>query len=451
LLVLAVAATSVATACGSESDTAATTAAATEAPAASETAPAASGDATATGSDAGTAAPSDSGPVTHWQHHSDARAELVKGFIKSYGEAGGAKVSFESIPYSDYFTRLGAALEAGTGPCVFQLPANILAEFQKRGELAPVPDDVMTTAEIEETFTPASTKLLNVEGRYYGLPTDVQTMLLFYNDDLFKAAGLDPTKDFTSWEEFRQAAIKLTKKDGDKLSQAGLDIAGSPYQWYYSAPTLAYEDGLVNDDTLQVNYASEPAYEVWDRITSLVTKDKVDDPEFLAEQSKFPAGLAGMVLKEYTFKGVYDLSAPDLNISVHMPPPVADDQAAPVVSTSWSYVVGSDCKNQAGGWNWIEYLTSEDAQRTWISKGGELPSRTALLDDASLAEDPSVAVGFKSLAEAVPYDSIGWDDAFEVQQEIWDKIVVKGTDVKTAVDAGAAAENKLYATKGVTK
>ena len=441
LFALMVTTAGVGAACGGSGSTSNATSAA---------APAATGT-TATTSGAGSAAPVDSGPITHWQHHSDARAALVKDFVKSYRQAGGAEVKFESIPYSDYFTRLGAALEAGTGPCVFQLPANILAEFQARGELAPVPDDVMTTAQIESTFTPASIKLLKIDGRYQGLPTDVQTFLLFYNDDLFKEAGLDPSKDFATWEEFRQAAIKLTKRKGDSLSQAGLDIAGSPYQWYYSAPTLAYPDGLVNDETHKVNYASAPGYQVWDRITSLVTKDKVDSPKFLAEQSKFPAGVAGMVLKEYTFKGVYALSAPDLHISVHLPPPVADKQYQPVASTSWSYVVGSDCKNQRGAWNWVQYLTSEAAQRTWIAKGGELPSRKSLLGDPSLASDPAVAVGFKSLADAVPYDSIGWDDAFAIQQAIWDTVVVKGGNVQSAVDTGAAAEDKLYARKGVLK
>ncbi len=58
-----------------------------------------------------------------------------------------------------------------------------------------------------------------------------------------------------------------------------------------------------------------------------------------------------------------------------------------------------------------------------------MPSRTALLSDASLASDPSVAVGFKSLADAMPYDSAGWDDVFSVQQKIWDSIVLDGKDV----------------------
>lgn len=393
--------------------------------------------------------PIDNGAVSHWQHQSDARAAIVEGFISSYGDEGGGDIEFESIPYSDYFVRLGAALEAGSGPCVMQIPANIMAEFQARGQLAPIPPDVMSAADMESTFTSASIELLDVDGQYYGVPTDVQTLLLFYNDDLFEAAGLDPTKDFETWEEFREAAVALTKVEDGSMVQAGVDMTSSPYQWYYSSPTLAFEDGLVNDETLQVNYASDPGYLVWERLTGLVTEDGVDSPEFLSEQSKFGSGLAGMALREYTFNGVYQLTAPDVNFSVHMPPPVADEQFAPVVSTSWAYAVSADCENQEGAWNWIQYLTSEDAQRTWIAEGGELPSRVAILDDASLTEDPAVAVGFAALAEAVPYDSIGWDDAFAIQQEIWDQIVVGGAEVQAAVDAGAAAENELYASKGV--
>lgn len=389
-------------------------------------------------------------PITHWQHQSDARAALVQGFITSYKELTGVENSFESIPYGDYFTKLGAALEANNGPCVFQLPANILNEYQARDELAPVPADVMSTADIESTFSPASIRLLKFGDQYYGLPTDVQTMLLFYNDDLFTAAGLDPTKDFATWEEFRQAAIKLTKAEGGTMTQAGLDIAASPYQWYYSAPTLAYEDGLVADDTLAINYASDPGYQVWERLTSLVTKDKVDSPEFLADQPKFASGLAGMTLREYTFSGVFKTTAPDVKYSVHLPPPVSDKQFAQAATTSWSYAVGSDCKDQPSAWAWVTYLTSEAAQRLWIAGGGELPSRTSLLNDASLASDPSVAVGFKSLTDAMPYDSAGWDDVFSVQQKIWDSIVLDGKDVKASVDEGAQGEAALYKQKGVT-
>lgn len=384
--------------------------------------------------------------ISHWQHQSDARAKIVQDFVDGYGDA---TIDFQSIPYESYFQKLGAALEAGNGPCVFQLPANIIGEFYDRGELAPVPESVMSTADIESAFTPASIGLLKIEGEYYALPTDVQTMMLFYNDELFEEAGLDPSKDFETWDELVDAAEKMTKTSGDKMTQAGFDLSASPYQLFYSAPTLAYPEGLVNDETGDVEYDSDPGYQAWERITSLITDAGVDDPEFLAEQSKFGLGKAGMTFKEFTFTGVYDLTAPDVDFSVHVAPPVTDDAAAPVASTSWSYAVSADCEDKDAAWKWVAYLTSEDAQKKWIEGGGELPSRTALLDDDSLQEDPNIAAGFAALAQAVPYDSRGWDDAYAVQQEIWDEIVLNGTDVQTAVDKGAEDERALYRGKGL--
>lgn len=392
-----------------------------------------------------------SGPVTitHWQHKSDAREALLKGFISDYHTSSGNTIDFQSIPYDSYFQKLGAALEAGNGPCVFQLPANIVQEYEGRSQLAPVPADVLSTAQIEDAFTPASIHLLKKENSYYGLPTDLQTFLLYYNDDLFKAAGLDPTKDFKSWSELEQAAIKLTKTNGSQMVQAGLDISRSPYQWYYSAPTLAFPDGQVNDKTLTVNYNSAAGQQVWQRITDLVTKDHVAAASFLTGQNPFELGKAGMVLSEYTFTGVFKLAAPDVHFSVHIAPPVADTVYAPVASTSWSYVVNKDCASPAQAWDWVKYLTSSDSEIKWAAGGGELPSRKALVNDANLRKNPNVAIGLDSLAKAVPYDSMGWDDVFAIQQEIWDEITLGKADVKTAVAKGAAAEGALYKKKGL--
>jgi multiple sugar transport system substrate-binding protein len=278
----------------------------------------------------------------------------------------------------------------------------------------------------------------------------VQAMLLFYNNALFEEAGLDPTVDFATWDEFREAAVALTKRDGDNLTQVGVDITSSPYQWYYSAPTLAFADGQVNDETGLVNDASDPGYDVWTKLTDLVTVDGVESPDFLADQSKFGAGLAAMTLREFTFSGVYALSAPDVDFSVHIPPPVSDETYGGVATTSWAYVVSADCADQDAAWAWISYLTSEDAGRIWTTEGGELPARQALLDDPTLAaDDPDLAVGIAALADAMAYDSRGWDDVWGIQQGIWDEIVLNGTDVETAVDQGAEAERELYRSKGL--
>ncbi|GGL98214.1 sugar ABC transporter substrate-binding protein [Nakamurella endophytica] len=387
--------------------------------------------------------------ITHWQHQSDAREKLLNGFKDDFHTKTGNTIDFQSIPYDSYFQKLGAALEAGNGPCVFQLPANIVGEYQARGDLAPVPESVLSAADIAKDFIPASTALLKIGGEYYGLPTDFQTFLLFYNDDLFREAGLDPTKDFATWDEFRQAAVKLTKTNGDQLVQAGIDIAASPYQWYYSAPTLAFPNGLVDKATGTVTYDNATGDQVWKRMTDLITQDHVDSAKFLTGQSKFALGKAGMILREYTFTGVYKISAPDVKYSVHIAPPVADKTYAPVASTSWSYVVSKKCATPEQAWQWVSFLTSEDSERTWAAGGGELPSRVSLAQDPTLRKDPNVVVGLDSMSKAMPYNSLGWDDVFAIQQQIWDEITLGGVDVRTAVDKGAKGEDALYKKKGL--
>ena len=387
--------------------------------------------------------------IVHWQHHSDARAAVVKDLVKDFQESqSGVSVEFESIPYSSYFEKIGPSLEAGRGPCVFQLPSNIVYEFYTRGQLAPVPQNVMSGPEIESTFVNWATSLLKIKGEYYGLPTDVQTFLLFYNDALFEEAGLDPSKDFETWGEFRDAAKALTKVEDGVMAQAGVDITGSPYQWYWGLPMQVFTEGLVDPEALQVTYDSSPGYAMWKSITDLVLADEVDSREFLSEQDKFAVGKAGMTLREYTFTGVFKITAPEVKFSVHpAPPPDGAEDPNAVGGTAWSYVVSSECENPKEAWEWVQFITSEEAQRKWVSEGGELPSRASLVEDESLRSDPNAAMGLDSLQHAKAFDSFGWDDVFAIHQQIWDSIVLDGASVTSAVDKGAADEEALYKKK----
>jgi multiple sugar transport system substrate-binding protein len=391
-------------------------------------------------------------PVTivHWQHHSDSRAAILESLISDFRASNpNINVKFESIPYGAYWEKLAPSLEAGSGPDVFQLPGNIVFEFVERGQLTPVPEVVMSASEVEDSFEGWTVQLLRTNNQYYGLPTDVQTFLLFYNDDLFEEAGLDPSKDFETWEEFRQAAIQLTKYEGDTMVQAGLDITASPYQWYWSIPLQVFDEGIVDSDSLQVAYNSQPGYEMWKFLTDLVLVDKVDSPEFLAEQNKFLVGRAGTNLHEYFFAGSLKISAPDLNFSLHFPP-MPPDRPKRIGGTHWAYVVSSQTNHPEAAWEWVKFITSEPAQRKWVAEGGEIPSRKGLLDDPAMKSDPIVAVGVESMKYAVPFDSYGWDDVWYVHQAIWDEVVLEGKDVETAVDSAAQKEENLYKTKGLT-
>lgn len=391
-------------------------------------------------------------PVTIvlWQHHTDPFQTITNDLIQEFQAANpGIKIKFESLPYGAYWEKLAPSLEAGSGPDVFKLPANQLFEFYQRGQLTAVPQSVMSTEDIEGAFVDWTIALLKQDSVYYGLPTDVQPFLLFYNDDLFKEAGLDPTKDFETWEDFREAAKKLTKFDGDIMMQAGVDITGSPYQWYWSMPVQLFDAGVVDDQTLKVTYNSAPGYEMWTFLTGLVVKDKVDSPEFLAEQGKFLLGKAAMRMGEYVFSGEINAAAPDLKYSVHFPPHPAGKPLI-IAGTNWAYVVSAQSKHPEAAWKWAQFLTSPDAEKKWLAGGGGVPAHKSLLEDASLRTNPVVIVGLDAMKYAKPFDSYGWDDVWYIHQAVWDDVVLNGLDVKASVDKAAAAEEKLYADKKLT-
>lgn len=385
--------------------------------------------------------------IVHWQHHYAAREAVVKDLIKEFeADHPDITIDFQSIPYGDYFQKIGPSLEAGTGPDVFQIPGPQVYEFFSRGQLAPVPADIYTSEQIENDFVPWTIQLLKQDGNYVGLPTDVQLFLLFYNDALFKEAGLDPSKGFSSWDELETAAEALTKKTNKSLTQAGIDLTYSPYQWYWNYLTTLHDEGSVDDATLEVTYDDDAGIAFWTWFTGLITKDGIDDNEFLAGQDKFAVGMAAMDLHEYTYAGNLAQLNPDLEYSVHLPPP-APGRPEGTAGTHWAYVVSSHSTQAAAAWEWVKFLTSEHAQREWVADGGELPSRLALYDDPDLRSDPNTALALDAMATAMPYDPIGWDDVYAIQQNIWENIVLKGQDVKEAVDAGAAAENALYQDK----
>src|SRR4051812_21243279 len=93
-------------------------------------------------------------------------------------------------------------------------------------------------------------------GKTWGVPFQRSTVVMYYNKDLFKEAGLDPNKPPTNWAELKEAATKLTKKDASgKVTQWGVQIpsSGFPY-WLFQTLTTPNDTLLANDAGTQVKF-----------------------------------------------------------------------------------------------------------------------------------------------------------------------------------------------------
>ncbi|AYO29718.1 ABC transporter substrate-binding protein [Biomaibacter acetigenes] len=381
--------------------------------------------------------------IRHWQHHHEARTPVVKELAEEFDKNHpGIKVEVEAIPYDSYFDKLTTSLSSKTAADVFQISALQAQEMIQGGYLQPMPEKVMSPEEIKNTFLDWTISQAEKDGKYYGLPTDVQTLVLFINNDLYKKAGYDPKNPPKDWDEFLTQAKKGTIVDSQgKLQQAGLDTR---YKWaVYTLFMYQMLDGKVVDlANKKVNYDSPQGLEAWNYIKKLMVDEKIDSPSFMTGQFKFELGKAMFYINHPVTVGRIKKMAPDLNYTIALVPGPKGHEPI-TIGHNWLYVVNKDSKNSEAAWEWVKFMASKEAQLKFIEKAGDLPSMKSLLEQDSLFPDDNAKVVRESLKNAVPTQELGEDDVNNIRDEIWTKIVLQQSSVEDAVKHGAEAENAL--------
>ena len=125
------------------------------------------------------------------------------------------KINQTQVSWTDANSQYMTSIMGGKAPDIIVTNPSILASFRGIGALADITD--MIPADLMDNLKPIAVDVItNAQGRIDGLPEEGCNWALFYRKDLFEAAGLDPNKPPTTWEEFLECAQALTKDtDGD--------------------------------------------------------------------------------------------------------------------------------------------------------------------------------------------------------------------------------------------
>ena len=139
--------------------------------------------------------------------------ELIKRFQAANP---GITVKQTTFPYADYQTKVAAAIPAGQGPDVVQLFYGWLDKFVgAKLPAAAAARRVPARARSRADFFPIVSAMKR-DGEYYGLPTAVRSLALFYNKKLFQEAGLDPSE---AAEDARR--VRRGGREGDEARRRG--------------------------------------------------------------------------------------------------------------------------------------------------------------------------------------------------------------------------------------
>ncbi|CCN80727.1 putative ABC-type sugar transport system,periplasmic component [Vibrio nigripulchritudo SFn27] len=210
-----------------------------------------------------------------------ALTQVVDGMVDDF-EKQNPDISVTAIyagNYDDTRVKALAALKAGEPVQTSVLFSIDLLELKRMGVIRPF-DDFAKTSEDKawlNSFYPALMENGQHEGKTYGIPFQRSTIVMYYNKDAYRAAGLDPESPPTTWKALRETAAKLVKKDGSgKVTQWGMMIpsTGYPY-WMFGALTKQQGQTLMSSDGKTVNFNSPKVVEALEFWKDLGTKDQV--------------------------------------------------------------------------------------------------------------------------------------------------------------------------------
>ena len=107
-----------------------------------------------------------------------------------------------------------------------------------------------------KSFFPAFMLNGQFAGKTWGVPFQRSTVVMYWNKDLFKEAGLDPNKPPQNWKELVSMGQKLTKKDANgNVTQWGVQVpsSGFPY-WLFQGFSTQNGAILANAEGNEVKY-----------------------------------------------------------------------------------------------------------------------------------------------------------------------------------------------------
>ena len=380
--------------------------------------------------------------IEYWQYVFDSRVQAMDQLIAKFQEANpDITVKQTTFPYADYQTRVVAAKVAGQGPDVVQLFYGWTDQFVNGGLIQPLDPAVFPHAEIESDFFPIVSAMKRGDS-YYGLPTAVRSLALFYNKALFDEAGLQPPQNL---EELLAAAEATTKRDGGgNITSAGitLDMAGQDHHWWREV-LVRQNGGEPYDAEGNVAYDSEAGAAALKFYTDLQTEHKVGLVGFMDEgQAAFRAGMAAMTI-DGTFRlGAFESNPFEWGV-VELPADANGMRSN--YSSYFANAIGATAEGEEleAAQKFLQHISSPEAMEIWLDVVGELPARRDVaLTDKNL-EDPILGPFLKGLEYAQTTQF--YDEAAQRQTAIdmVNRVLLENQSIEDSLSQAAQAEQAI--------
>jgi multiple sugar transport system substrate-binding protein len=209
-------------------------------------------------------------------------------------------IEFEALEPTDYWPKMSALAAAGEMPDVFNMSSGYVDEYASKNLMGSIeyyierdinPDDYFTGVFSAVRYPDKET------GSMRAMPFAWVCTVLYYNQDAFDAAGVEYPAEGWTWDDFLDAAKKLTvDKDGDgMIDQYGFWLYGR----YAHIESWIYQNNGRFLNAAKTRFEPDDnAVETLEFLNSLIHEHKVapmpKEMEGIRQQDVFPQGMAAM-------------------------------------------------------------------------------------------------------------------------------------------------------------
>jgi len=342
-----------------------------------------------------TATPAPAGPVEilHYDRNIpqdiDFRNELAKRFTE---QNPNIKVKIEVMP-DDYQAGLLARIASGTAGDCFRYGTHYgLANLALRGIFYELDDFASKDNYDLNAYFKGAIDACRVEGKLYALPVNGHPgwSAIYYQPELFQAAGVPEPTDTWTYDDMTQAAIKITKSEGGKIDTYGLWLA--PYYEATLTPIDAFGGWPMDDTGTKARYDDPNTIAgvtwIWDMMQK--TKCALPNPSFDSRVQLWSSGKVGMVLSGI-WEGSYlgDATPKDKTMKVATGPIGPSGHRGGFVGVNVFPLLRSG-KHPYETWLWQKFICSKEVGIENVARIGEPGLRQDVWEDPKLLNDPLV-------------------------------------------------------------
>lgn len=337
-----------------------------------------------------------SGTITMWTfpvtgNDQELFEEVVAEFNQIYPDI---TVDVQILPWNGRYEKMLTAVAGGNPPNVVYLNDFQIPLFAATGNLVNM-RDVFTEEELSQ-YKEGALSAASYEGELYGIPVLTNHLGYFYNVDLFEEAGLDPDNPPQTWDELKDAIVKLTKTDanGNVVQWGARFDLNRPSPITSVIPFIWQAGGDILDSNGNVIVDSAETREALTFIKSLFDEGYIQKSNITGGGIPFSSGQIGIELqKEPNEIKKFSLENPDLDFRVG---PILQNKQKVGYVTCGTYAMFTGAKNNEAAEVWLKFITNNENTTRILEGGGFMSPKYDISEEDYMTDPRSLSMASQS-------------------------------------------------------